>query len=279
MPNDTANMSSSNNSTPSPDSRESTVAMPILSGSNEVTAQASAQASGVASNAFGIRDNQGVVPLSLPPEGTFESWEAVKKAANAHAGLAGYAIVEGRGGRRDPDKKFRWKKFLICKHGDSHCREKIPLNEELRKRKNRMSKKTGCEVKLRVQERPDGSWTLHHMEKYMIHNHGFNDISSYHEHRKLTEEQALVVEADYTAGVQPNRIKGSLKASNPDTHVITRDIYNHVARLKRDSLKGKRPNEALIEKLTEQKENGVIFFEYALSEEGRIEKMFMADMR
>jgi len=95
MPNDTADMSSSNNST----SRESTVAMPIPSGSNEfeATAQASAQASGVASNAFGIRDNQGVVPLSLPPEGTFESWEAVKKAANAHAGLAGYALVEEEG--------------------------------------------------------------------------------------------------------------------------------------------------------------------------------------
>src|SRR6266404_2586148 len=86
MPNDTADMSSSNNST----SRESTVAMPIPSGSNEfeATAQASAQASGVASNAFGIRDNQGVVPLSLPPEGTFESWEAVKKAAKCTRGVS-----------------------------------------------------------------------------------------------------------------------------------------------------------------------------------------------
>jgi hypothetical protein len=84
-----------------------------------------------------------------------------------------------------------------------------------------MSKKTGCEDRLRVH--PDGSWTLHHMEKHMTHNHAFNDISSYHEHRKLAEEQVLVVEADYTAGVQTNRIKGSLKASNTDTHVINRD--------------------------------------------------------
>ena len=129
MPNDTADMSSSNNST----SRESTVAMPIPSGSTEATAQASAQASGVASNAFGIRDNQGVVPLSLLPEGTFESWEAVKKAANAHAGLAGYALVEGKGARRDPDNKFRWKRFLICKHGESHCLFNLPstINHQL----------------------------------------------------------------------------------------------------------------------------------------------------
>jgi FAR1 DNA-binding domain len=278
MPNNTADMSSSNNSTPSPDGRESAVVIPITPGSH-AAAQASAQASGVASNAFAVRDNQGIVPLSLPPEGTFESWEAAKEAANRHAGLAGYAVVEGRGGRRDPDKKFRWKRFLICKHGDSHCHDKIPLNEEQRKRKNRMSKKTSCQVKLKVQERPDGSWTLHHMEGHMTHNHDFNDITSYHEHRKLTEGQVLVVDADYTAGIQPNRIKRSLKAANPGIHVITRDIYNHVARLKRDSLKGKRPNDALIEKLTKQKEEGAIFFEYALSEEGRIEKMFMADMR
>ena len=39
------------------------------------------------------------------------------------------------------------------------------------------------------------------VEKHMTDNHGFNDIASYHEHRKMTKEQALVVEADYTAGV------------------------------------------------------------------------------
>jgi hypothetical protein len=140
-------------------------------------------------------------------------------------------------------------------------------------------KKTGCQVRLKVQERPDGSWTLHHMEKHMTHNHDFNDVTAYHEHRKLTKEQIHVVKADCTAGIQPSRIKSSLKAANPGTHVITRDIYNHVAKLKRDSLEGKRPNEALIEKLTKQKEEGVIFFDYALSGDGRIEKMFMADMR
>ena len=32
-----------------------------------------AQASGIALNTFGIRDNQGVMLLSLSPEGTFES--------------------------------------------------------------------------------------------------------------------------------------------------------------------------------------------------------------
>ena len=59
-------MSSSNNSTPSADGRE---AAP----DSLASALESARASGVASNAFGIRDNQGVILLSLPPEGTFES--------------------------------------------------------------------------------------------------------------------------------------------------------------------------------------------------------------
>jgi hypothetical protein len=154
MPNDTADMSSSNNST----SRESTVAMPIPSGSNEATAQASAQASGVASNAFGIRDNQGVVPLSLPPEGTFESWEAVKKAANAHAGLELSWLCSRRRKRGTEGSR---QEISLEKIPDLQARRVALSRQNSPKRgaeetQNRMSKKTGCEVRLRVQD-PDGS--------------------------------------------------------------------------------------------------------------------------
>lgn len=65
-----------------------------------------AQTTGIASNAWGIRDNQGVAPLSLPPEGIFESWQAVKDAVNKHAALAGYAIIEGRVVRECPKRVF-----------------------------------------------------------------------------------------------------------------------------------------------------------------------------
>ena len=49
---------------------------------------AAARSSGIASNAFPARDNHGVVPLSLPPEGFFPSYEILKDAAGKHAKLA-----------------------------------------------------------------------------------------------------------------------------------------------------------------------------------------------
>ena len=65
---------------------------------------AQAKASGLASNAFGVRDNQGVIPLSLPPEGSWDSWVDLREAACKHAELAGYCLVEGRGAGRRKDK-------------------------------------------------------------------------------------------------------------------------------------------------------------------------------
>lgn len=74
---------------------------------------AAARASGIASNAFPGRDNQGVVPLSLPPEGSFLTLEALKSSACKHAELAGYCLVWGEGGGKRADKGNRYIKFLI----------------------------------------------------------------------------------------------------------------------------------------------------------------------
>ena len=69
----------SNNSTPTASGAAGGAGTPIAPVASSAApgayaaAIASAQASGIASNAFGIRDNQGVILLSLPPEGTFKS--------------------------------------------------------------------------------------------------------------------------------------------------------------------------------------------------------------
>jgi hypothetical protein len=162
-------MSSSNDSAPSAGGGAPIAAIPAASIPLEAAESAertAARASGVASNAFGVRDSQGIVPLSLPPEASYSSFKAAQDAANAYAGLAGYAIVEGKGRWADPRKKGRERRFLICKHGDSRPREKDgrELNESQRKRGKRQSKKTGCEVRIKVQERPDGSWDLKYLQ-------------------------------------------------------------------------------------------------------------------
>jgi hypothetical protein len=114
---------------------------------------------------------------------------------------------------------------------------------------------------------------------YCSHNHSVNDIKAYPEHRGLSEDQVRVVRASKTAGVPVNRIKASLKAADPESEVSSRDIYNWTARIAREGRGGRPPNEALIEKLTTLKEEGSLFFEYTLTEEGRIQRLFLADMR
>ena len=76
---------------------------------------AAALATGVASNAFGVRDNEGVEPLSLPAEGNYPTFEAAKEAANHHAMLAGYAMTQGGRTYKGPWKGNRARKWAVCK--------------------------------------------------------------------------------------------------------------------------------------------------------------------
>jgi FAR1 DNA-binding domain len=142
---------------------------------------AAARASGIASNAFPTRDNQGILPLSLPPEGFFPLFKSLKSAACKHAKLAGWCIVIGKGSEM---RKGRQIKYLVCKHACGHD-DRGP-NEKDRQR-DRQSKKTNCLVRMKVNERPDGSWELRWLEGRQEHNHTANDAASYHEHRRLTE--------------------------------------------------------------------------------------------
>ena len=68
---------------------------------------ASALASGVASNAFGVRDNGGV---ELSPEGVFTTFQGALESANMYARLAGYAMVDGGHKYKDLRKKYRKRK-------------------------------------------------------------------------------------------------------------------------------------------------------------------------
>jgi hypothetical protein len=235
---------------------------------------AAARASGIASNAFPTRDNQGILPLSLPPEGFFPSFDSLKSAACKHAKLAGWCIVIGRGSKV---KNGRNIKYLVCKHAYEH--DGRGLNTEDRKR-DRQSKKTNCLVKMKVNERLDGSWELRWMEGRQEHNHDVKDPASYHEHRRLNEAQQRIVHANHAAGITAARTKVALQADDPDIEIISRDLFNKTAQMAREMRRGKEPNQALVDELNALKERGELIFEYAIDPDTRrIQKIFIADGR
>jgi hypothetical protein len=119
-------MSSSTESAPGAADRQPTAAIPTAPTTAEAAAdfgaavQAPALAPGLVSAAFGIRDTRGVVPLSLPPEGEWESLSAVVDAAQEYAKLAGYAVNQGPGGEKRHTKGGRWTKYLIYVHSKDY---------------------------------------------------------------------------------------------------------------------------------------------------------------
>jgi len=145
-------------------------------------ALSAATALGIASNAFPTYDAHGVTPLSLPPEGFFNSYTSLKEAACRHAKLARYALIEGKGSKKVGGKAVR---FLQCvKH--SEYKGKGAPKEGERQRFSRSSKKTDCQVKLKINERPDNRWELRYMEDRQQHNYPAGETSEYYQNRRLT---------------------------------------------------------------------------------------------
>jgi hypothetical protein len=101
----------------------------------------------VASNAFLPYNHDGVIPLSLPPEDDFETFEDLQVAVQQHCKLAGWSTTQGKGSER---RQGRYIKYLICKHfGDI---DKRYVKEEDRKKAGRATKRLGCPVRLKIRE-------------------------------------------------------------------------------------------------------------------------------
>jgi hypothetical protein len=98
------------------------------------------------SSAFPAPDSHGILSLSLPPEDSFQSFQSLKSAVQEHAKLAGWAVVEGKGSRKRNGRNI---KFLICKHSGK-LDSRGPKEGD--RQRDRGSKKTGCDVKLKVRD-------------------------------------------------------------------------------------------------------------------------------
>jgi hypothetical protein len=95
-----------------------------------------------------------VQPLSLPPEGEFDSYEAVYAFAQAHAKSALYAFVVGKADRR----KGRVLRYLNCqREGCAQTAEYRSGVENQHRKRKRNTAKTGCLFSIKVRERTDGT--------------------------------------------------------------------------------------------------------------------------
>jgi hypothetical protein len=214
-----------------------------------------------------------IEPLSLPPEGVFQSFDALFSSLQEYGILAGCAYITKKSERREG----RWIKTIACKRSGKE-RPRID-NEEYRQR-HRYTFKCECPFSVKARERCDNTWTLQHRgHEYCTHNHDPAPAGTFPEHRRLNAAQVQVVQSHYTAGISASRTVAVLRQDDPQLHVHHRDIYNLTAELSRAKRQGKSPPEALISRLEAEKAEGKIYFEWRRDSEGHIAMLFVADAR
>jgi hypothetical protein len=94
-----------------------------------------------------------IAPLSLLPEGLFDSFDLLYASAQAHAKSAGYAFVIGKNEKR----KGCYLKVLCCKRG----RKQQPrISNEDYCLRHCLLTCNECLIFIKARERPNGSWDL-----------------------------------------------------------------------------------------------------------------------
>jgi len=120
----------------------------------------------------------------LPPEGTYESREALFAAVNAWAKPRGYAFLSGKSTKTPSG---RVKVTVACD------RNKQPPNTSVKRKRRTSSRATGCKFSLLAKESLNKkTWVLAHRpgQEYAQHNHPPSEHPSGHPiHRKLQKRK------------------------------------------------------------------------------------------
>jgi hypothetical protein len=190
------------------------------------------------------------IPLAAlgppPNEAVYSNLDAVKAALQAHGGAHGYSIVIDSS---IPDKKVVYK----CSKGGKYRDQRNPDMHETKRRKNTSTTKTNCPFRVVAKKLIDNpGWKVEvDNEK---HNHlAISELSALPQHRiaSMTLEERAKVKELASLNNTPTQILDSLRAGNPGTHLISKDIYNLLASLRLEELNGKTPVEWLLNKLEE----------------------------
>ena len=163
----------------------------------------------------------------LPPEGEYESRDAVFKAINTWAAPRGYAFINGRSTK---EKTGRLSITYQCDR-----RAKPPAASKERQRKT-TTRGTGCEFSVLAKESLDKTtWTLRHRpdRRFSQHNHEPSLHPSAHPtHRALSIEGLLQSSSISNAGISPKDIRTYIHQTSASV-ATQQDIYNRIADAKR----------------------------------------------
>ncbi len=178
----------------------------------------------------------------LPPEGEYESRDALFQAINAWAATRGYAFKIGR------SKKEKGGKQTITYYCDRSC---PPPNTAKQRQRRTTTRSTGCQFSVLAKESPDQrTWTIRHRDRqFCSHNHEPSQHPSAHPaHRKLSKDDKALVASLSNVGIAPKDIRMYLRHVSQSA-ATQQDIYNCIAETRREACKGQSTIQALASQL------------------------------
>lgn len=145
----------------------------------------------------------------------------------------------------------------------------------MRKRPNRASGRCDCQMNLKAYASDDGMWAfssrcMHHIREPTTDN------SAHKSHRLMSVSERQDIANHAKVGTRPRNMLAALKEKNSLSKVILRDVYNEIAKSKREGLKGLNVAEALQEELQKTGNGQDYFWRMSCNHEGQIENLFIA---
>ncbi|KAF4336982.1 transposase [Fusarium beomiforme] len=179
----------------------------------------------------------------LPPEGEYESREALFEAINTWAATRCYAFITGSSTKEKTDRRTI---TYMCDRRRNHT---IVSRERQRKTTTRT---TGCEFSVLAKENNDRStWTLRHRSnsRFSLHNHEpSQDTTAHPVLRTMSKEHLSQLTGLANAGIAPKEIRTYMR-QNTDTIATQQDIYNRIADARREVCQGQSSINALADQL------------------------------
>lgn len=174
----------------------------------------------------------------LPPERTFESKEDLFEFINAWAAPRGYAFTTKKSTRSRSGRQ-------TVTYGCDRCFR--PSSESKPRQRKTSSRGTGCPFSILANELDRKIWVITHRpnKRFALHNHEPSSAPSSHPaHRKLSSEQTSTLIGLANSGTSVKNIITHMHKSY-GTISTEQDIYNILAKNRRDRCEGQNSTQAL----------------------------------
>lgn len=179
----------------------------------------------------------------LPPEGYFESRNALFESINLWATTRGYAFTTQRSTR---EKNGYSTVIYACDRSGQ------PPKSSVERQRKTATRKTGCPFSVLAKESINGSWILKRRldQRFSIRNHEPSRHPSAHPiHRQLSRGTTQLASFS-NAGIAPKEIQTLIRQSG--SLATRQDVYNRIAYVRRDLCEGQSPIHALTNQLDKE---------------------------